>query len=249
MDTVKRKRLIDVAAGRVEPDLVITGAKIVDVYQDRLIEGDVAIVDGYIAGIGKYRGKEEYHANGAYLLPGFIDGHVHIESSLVDPATFSSLIVGHGSTTIIADPHEICNVCGLDGLDYLLEASQNLPLDVYFMIPSCVPATSFEHSGAVLDANALAQRIDHQRVLGLGEMMDMVGTIAADAAILDKIAVAEDAGKLVDGHAPDVFDGNLNAYIAAGIHTDHECATPQDLQDRVSRGMYVLLREGSACHD
>lgn len=249
MDIQEQKRLIAVAAGREAADLVITGAKVVDVYNGRLIEGDVAIVDGHIAGIGTYTGRQTYDAEGAYLMPGLIDGHVHIESSLVDPASFSRLVVPHGTTTVVADPHEICNVCGLDGLDYMLEASEDIPLDVFFMIPSCVPATPFEHAGAVMDAEVLSQRIDHRRILGLGEMMDMVGTVSGDPSILAKLAVAEGAGKLVDGHAPDVHGNDLNAYAAARIHTDHECATPAELEQRVGRGMYVLLREGSACHD
>jgi adenine deaminase len=249
MDIGESKKLIDVSAGRELADLVITGAKIVDVYNAKIIEGDVAVVAGRIAGIGSYKGKERYDAKGSYLLPGLIDGHVHIESSMVDPVSFSRLVLPHGTTTVIADPHEICNVCGLDGLDYMLRASEDVPLDVFMMIPSCVPSTPFEHAGAVLDASALSKRIDHPRVLGLGEMMDMVGTVAGESRVLEKLAVAQRAGKLVDGHAPDVFGMDLNAYAAAHIHTDHECATVQELQDRISRGMYVLLREGSACHD
>lgn len=249
MDIGESKKLIDVAAGRELADLVITGAKIVDVYNAKIIEEDVAIVAGRIAGIGSYKGKVRYDAKGSYLLPGLIDGHVHIESSMVDPVSFARLVLPHGTTTVIADPHEICNVCGLDGLDYMLQASEDVPLDVFMMIPSCVPSTPFEHAGAVLDAKALSKRIDHPRVLGLGEMMDMVGTVAGESRVLEKLAVAQRAGKLVDGHAPDVFGMELNAYAAAHIHTDHECATVQELQDRISRGMYVLLREGSACHD
>lgn len=249
MDMDVRKRLIDVAAGRKLADLVITGAKVVDVYNAKIIDGDVAVVDGFIAGIGDYNGNQTYDAKGSYLMPGLIDGHVHIESSMVDPASFARLVVPHGTTTVIADPHEICNVCGLDGLDYVLKASRDLPLDVFVMIPSCVPSTPFEHAGAVLDAKALAMRIDHPRVLGLGEMMDMVGTVAGESRILEKLEVAQKAGKLVDGHAPDVFGKDLNAYTAANIHTDHECATVDELHQRIGRGMYVLLREGSACHD
>ena len=249
MGTDGKKRLIDVAAGKIAADLVISGARVVDVCNGRIIEGDVAIVDGLIAGIGTYQGKETFDANGKYLLPGFIDGHVHIESSLVDPASFSNLVVPHGTTTAVADPHEICNVAGLDALDYMLESSEGLPLSVFFMIPSCVPATPFEHSGAILDAEALAKLIGHPRVLGLGEMMDVVGTVTAENPILEKLLVADEAKKLVDGHGPGLQGLQLNAYAAARIHTDHECATAEELQDRIGRGMYVLLREGSACHD
>lgn len=249
MDRVLRKRLIDVAAGREEADLVISNAHVVDVFTGTIREGDVAVVGGFIAGVGSYSGAQTIDANGRYLIPGLIDGHVHIESSLVDPPSFAQLVVPHGTTTVIADPHEICNVCGLDGLDYMIDASEGLNLDIFFMIPSCVPATPFEHSGATLDAQALRSRIDHPRVLGLGEMMDMVGTIAAEERILDKLDVADHAGTLVDGHGPGLMGSNLNAYCAAGILTDHECATTEELQDRISRGMYVLLREGSACQD
>ncbi len=249
MDRVLRKRLIDVAAGREEADLVISNAHVVDVFTGTIREGDVEVVGGFIAGVGSYSGAQTIDANGRYLIPGLIDGHVHIESSLVDPPSFAQLVVPHGTTTVVADPHEICNVCGLDGLDYMIDASEGLNLDIFFMIPSCVPATPFEHSGATLDAQALRSRIDHPRVLGLGEMMDMVGTIAAEERILDKLDVADHAGTLVDGHGPGLMGSNLNAYCAAGILTDHECATTEELQDRISRGMYVLLREGSACQD
>lgn len=242
-------RLIEVAAGRQNADLVIGGAKIVDVCNGTIIQGDLAIADGMIAGIGEYEGNTYYDAQGAFLLPGFIDGHVHIESSLVDPFAFCRLVVPHGTTTVIADPHEICNVCGLDGLDYMLKATESLPLSVFFMLPSCVPATPFEHAGASLDAAQLATRIDQRRVLGLGELMNMEATIHADSRILDKLAVAKKAGKLVDGHAPFLTGKALNAYVASGVHTDHECSSAQELAERIQNGMYVLLREGSACHD
>lgn len=244
-----RARLIAVAAGRTQADLVIRNAKVVDVLNGRIIESDVAIVDGLIAGIGTYRGRETYDARGRFLAPGFIDAHVHIESSLVDPASFSELVVPRGTTTVIADPHEICNVCGLDGLDYMLDSSLGVPLSVFLMIPSCVPATSFEHAGAVMDAASLQSRMGEKRILGLGEMMDAVGTVAGEMRIIRKLMVASEAGKLVDGHAPALGGLALNAYAAASIHTDHECATAEELRERIARGMYVMLREGSACHD
>jgi adenine deaminase len=249
MDSTIRKRLIDVAAKREPADLVISDAQVVNVFTGAIERGDVAIVGDLIAGIGNYTAETYIDAAGRYLLPGLIDAHVHIESSLVDPASFAQLTLPHGTTTVIADPHEIANVCGLDGIDYMLGASEGLAQDVFFMLPSCVPATPFEHAGAILDAKALAQRIAHPRILGLGEMMDMVGTVSAESHILDKIAVAERAGKLIDGHAPNLSGSDLAAYIAAGIHTDHECATIQEMHDRIARGMYVLLREGSACKD
>ena len=245
----RRSWLIEVAGGRRRADLVIKGAKVIDVLNGQIIEGDVAVADGLIAGIGTYEGEREFDAGGRYLAPGFIDTHVHIESSLVDPASFSELVVPHGTTTVIADPHEICNVCGLDGLDYMLSFSKDLPLSIFLMIPSCVPATTFEHAGAVMDAAMIARRIEEERVLGLGEMMDTVGTVAGNPAILEKLQVAWRAGKIVDGHAPSLGDVALNAYAAANIRTDHECATSEELRARIARGMYVMLREGSACRD
>jgi len=249
MDRKQLKHLIEVAAGRVKADLVIHNCQVVDVFNSTVVQGDVAVADGLVAGVGSYTGIAGMDAKGSYLIPGLIDSHVHIESSLVTPSEFSRLVIPHGTTTVIADPHEICNVCGLEGLDYMLEASRNIPLEVFFMLPSCVPATSFEHSGAVLDANLLATRMDHPRVLGLGELMDFMGTISADGAILDKLMVAFRSGKQVDGHAPALEGLGLTAYAASGVVTDHECATGTELQERVRNGMYVLLREGSACHD
>ena len=249
MDSTVRKRLIDVAAKRVPADLVICDAQVVNVFTGTIERADVAIVGNLIAGIGSYTADTCIDAAGRYLLPGLIDAHVHIESALVDPSSFAQLTLVHGTTTVIADPHEIANVCGLDGIDYMLASSENLPQDIFFMLPSCVPATEFEHAGANLDAKTLAQRIGHPRILGLGEMMDMVGTISGEKYILDKLAVAEQAEKLIDGHAPDLNSSAIAAYAAAGIHTDHECATIQEMHDRIALGMYVLLREGSACKD
>ena len=249
MDTALRSQVIEVASGREPADLVIVNAQVVDVYNGTIVNADVAIVGSVIAGIGSYEGKRVIDAQNRYLIPGLIDAHVHIESALVDPASFCRLVVPHGTTTVIADPHEICNVCGLAGLDYMIEASRDLSLDIFYMLPSCVPATEFEHAGAVLDAQALQSRISCNEVLGLGEMMDMVRTVAGDAAILEKLEVAHRSGKLIDGHAPGLSGAALNAYLAAGIQSDHECATPQELEERIARGMYVLLREGSACKD
>ncbi|HWQ10559.1 MAG TPA: adenine deaminase, partial [Holophaga sp.] len=199
--------------------------------------------------IGDYEGTETHDAGGRYASPGFTDSHIHIESSYVSPEEIGRLLVPHGATTIIADPHEIVNVLGLPGLDYMLQAARNTALDIQFMIPSCVPATPFEHAGARIDAAAMAQRIEDPRVLGLGEFMNFPGVIQAQDEILDKLMVGHGAGKLVDGHSPALVGSDLNAYVAAGIHTDHECSTTQELQDRISRGLYVLLREGSACHN
>lgn len=249
MEIQELKYLIDVASGRKLADLVIKNCKTIDVYGHKIIEGDIAIANGNIAGIGKYSGKREIDAKEMYASPGFIDSHIHIESSYVSPEELGKLLVPHGTTTIIADPHEIVNVSGIDGIDYMLEASKGTALDVKFMLPSCVPATPFEHSGAVIDADLMKVPIKHQDILGLGEFMNYVGVINGDTDVLEKILLAKKHNKLIDGHSPRVKGNDLNAYVSAGIHTDHECSTVEEMLDRISRGMYVLMRRGSACHD
>lgn len=244
------KRVLDVATGRQEADLCITGAHILDVYNKEWFSSDLLIADGLICGFaksGKGRGKEVVDAKGKYLLPGFIDAHVHIESSHSTPEEFSNLVVPCGTTTVVADPHELCNVTGLAGLDYMIRATENTPLQAFFMVPSCVPSTEFENSGAVLHAPEIAKRIGHDRVLGLGEMMDYPGIIAGNDLVLDKILEARKVGKPTDGHSPAIFGSDLDAYASTGIRTDHECETAEELHSRVRRGMYVMLREGSAC--
>ena len=246
------KRLIDTASGRAPADLCIRNCRVVDVFNKDVFPADVLVADGLIAGFageGFPPAAEEYDAAGACLAPGFIDSHVHIESSHLSPAEFSRLVVPHGTTTVVADPHEICNVCGLDGFDYMLKASKDIALQVFLQVPSCVPCTPFENAGAVLEAPEIRQRIGYDRVLGLGELMNFVGVINADDAILDKLLEADRCGKLVDGHSPGLAGSALNAYAASGVRTDHECASPRELRDRVRRGIYVLLRQGTACHD
>lgn len=243
------RRRIDIAAGRKKCELVIRNGKIVDLFSRELIEGSLAIDRGIIVGVGAYEGEKEIDARGAYLIPGLIDSHVHIESSLSTPPQFASAIMPRGTTTIIADPHEIGNVCGLDGLRYMLDASQALPLEIYFMLPSCVPATEFEHSGSVLDAGKLKSLIDDERVLGLGEMMDYPGLLQGADRVLDKLMLAHSRKKAIDGHSPMLEGKDLTAYAMAGVRTDHECSTVDELKDRLSRGMYVMLREGSAARN
>ena len=249
MNKSELKKLIDVAAGRVEADLVIKNAKVIDVYSAQITQGDIAISDGLIAGIGDYSAENEVDAKDQYAAPGFIDSHIHIESSYVSPEELGRLIVPHGTTTIIADPHEIANVCGLDGLDYMISASKLTALDVQMMLPSCVPATPFEHAGCTIDAKAMEDPIQKKEILGLGEFMNFPGVIGGFDDVLDKLLVAKKAGKPVDGHSPGVFGNALNAYAAARIRTDHECDTVEEMHDRIARGMYVLLRQGSACHN
>lgn len=243
------KELIDTAAGRNTADIVIKNCQIVDVLNGSIIEGDIAVIRGLIAGIGNYEGREEIDAKGKYAVPGFIDSHIHIESAYVSPEEIGRLLVPHGATTIIADPHEIVNVCGIRGLDYMLQAAKGTALDIKYMLPSCVPATPFEHAGANIDAEAMKGPIQDERILGLGEYMNFPGLIHGCESDLDKIMTAKEIGKLIDGHSPGVSGRDLNAYAAALIHTDHECSTVEEMLDRISRGMYVLLRQGSACHN
>lgn len=249
MNKRKLKKLIDVAAGRVLADLVIKNCKVIDVYNTSIIEGDIALCEGLIAGVGQYEGYSEIDADGQYAAPGFIDSHIHIESSYVSPEELGRLIVPHGTTTIIADPHEITNVCGLSGLTYMMEASKGTALDIKWMLPSCVPATPFEHAGATIAAQDMAQVLSRDEILGLGEFMNFPGVVGADEGVLDKLMVAINNRKPIDGHSPGLTGNALNAYVSAGIHTDHECSTVADMHDRLSRGMYVLMRQGSACHN
>ncbi len=249
MDKKRLNKLIDVAAGRVPADIVIKDCKTVDVFNGCVIEGDIAICDGLIAGVGQYEGRREIDANGQYAAPGFIDSHIHIESAYVSPEELGRLLVPHGTTTIIADPHEITNVCGLSGLEYMIEASKRSALDIKWMLPSCVPATPFEHSGASVAAADMEQVMDRDEILGLGEFMNYPGVVNADEGVLDKLLVAIRHRKHIDGHSPGLCGNGLNAYASAGIRTDHECSTVAEMTDRLSRGMYVLMRQGSACHN
>lgn len=243
------KDLVDMASGRAPVDLVVRNARIVDVFSQRIVEAPLAIGGGRFLGFFETEARTTLDAEGRYLLPGLIDGHVHIESSLVSPAQFARLVLARGTTAVIADPHEIANVCGLAGLRYMLDATRDLPLDVRLALPSCVPATPFENAGAVLDAAALATLMDDPRVAGLGEMMNFPGVLAGDADVLDKIALALDRGKTVDGHSPGLAGRDLATYAAARIATDHECTTVDEMHERIALGMYVLLREGSAARD
>jgi adenine deaminase len=245
-------KLIDTAAGRILADLLIRGGTVADVYSGCFTKAEIVVSDGLIAAIGEpgsYSGIETIDASGQYVVPGFIDSHIHIESSFLSPPELCKLLVPRGTSTIIADPHEIVNICGLDGLDYMLKSSDGLPLDIKFMIPSCVPSTPFEHAGAVLDAKSMEGPLQHERVLGLGELMDFQGLIRGDSAVLDKVLAALKADKLIDGHSPGLVGKELSAYIAGMIHTDHECSTIEDMHSRLRQGMYVMLRQGSACHD
>lgn len=243
-------RRIRKAQGLDIADLCVTNARIVDVFSGEILENtDLLIGDGiFLAFVDKGTGRaaKTLDAQGRYLLPGLIDAHVHIESSHLCPEQFAAQALPHGVTTVVADPHEIANVLGMDGIRYMLDSSAHTPLDVRFMLPSCVPATPFEHAGAELPAGFLAEYMGNPRVLGLGEMMNTPGVCGADAQVLDKLLLTHAYGKVVDGHAPALQGAPLDAYCGCGIHTDHECSTPEEMRDRLRRGMYVLLRQGSA---
>lgn len=241
------KRLIKLSKGEIDAPLVLKNAKIVNVFTNEIIEDDVAIADGTIVGIGDYRGDEEIDLEGKYLAPGFIDSHVHIESSMSSPSQFAKVVVPRGVTTVIADPHEIGNVKGLEGIEYIIKESQNLPLDVKVMLPSCVPSTKFENAGATLLAEDLETLKDREEVLGLGEVMSYPDVIAGDDDIIDKLVMFKDS--VIDGHGPVIKGKDLNAYKIAGIDTEHECSTIEEVIDRVRLGMYILVREGSAAKD
>jgi adenine deaminase len=238
---------IAVASGKKKASLVLKNARVVNVFSSEIIEGDVAIQDGIIAGIGTYEGEQVIDLQGQYLAPGLIDGHMHLESAMVAPAEFARAVVPRGTTTIVADPHEIANVAGIQGIEYILEATENIPLQVYIMLPSCVPTTTFENAGAVLTASDLAPLYQHKRVLGLAELMDYPGVVDAEEFILDKIVGAGD--RLIDGHGPHIKDKELMAYAASGIQTEHECSTVEEMVNRMRLGMYILIREGSAARN
>ncbi len=244
------KRRIAVARGLEPGDLVIKDCHIVDVYTQTTRKGDIVVSDGVIAGVGgPYEGKTVIDAKGAYAAPGLIESHIHIESCYVSPEEFGRLVVPFGTTTIVADPHEIVNVCGLKGLEYMMKAAEKTALDIHFMVPSCVPATPFDHSGATLEAKDMEAPLADDRILGVGEFMNCPGILEGHDAVLDKLITAYGTGKPIDGHSPGVHGKDLQAYISAQILTDHECFSKSDAEERVQAGMYVLLRNGSACHD
>lgn len=244
-----KQRIIAVAAGREKADLVLKNAKYLNVFSNEFLCGDIAVANGLIAGVGKYDGKTEIDVSGKLVLPGFIDAHIHLESSMVTPAEFAKAVVAHGTTTVITDPHEITNVMGVDGVEYMIQASQNLPIDVHFMMPSCVPATEIDESGAELDCKDIDLYLDNKKVLGLAEMMNYVGVINGDKNVLSKIVTSQAHHKKIDGHAPELSGNDLNAYIAAGVYSDHECSTFENALEKLRKGQFIMIREGTAAHN
>ena len=246
---LKKRRIIDAAAGREPAELVLKNATYVNVFSNELCTADIAVTEGLIVGMGDYTGLTEVDCSGRIVLPGFLDAHIHLESSLVSPREFVRAVLPHGTTTVITDPHEIANVMGTDGIEYMLQATEDLPVDVRFMLPSCVPATPLDESGAALDYRCLDSFYDHPRVQGLAEMMNFVGTIAGDDQCVEKIVAAQAHHKKIDGHAPDLLGNDLNAYIAAGVYSDHECHDLADAIAKLQRGQFIMIREGTAARN
>ncbi|WP_270608605.1 adenine deaminase [Enterococcus thailandicus] len=248
MESLLKKHLL-VASKQQPADLVIKNAKIVNVFTRKIMSGTLAISDGKIIGIGEYEGKQTYDANHQYLVPGFIDGHVHIESSLLCPQEFAKISVLHGVTTVVTDPHEIGNVAGSTGLKFMLEDAKKAPMNIFFMLPSCVPVTPFETNGAVLDAETLATFLEMPEVLGLAEVMNYQAVANAETEILDKLQLMLDHHKKIDGHAAGITGDALNVYPVAGIRTDHEATTAEEARERLDLGMYLMIREGTVAKD
>lgn len=242
--------IINVARGLEKADLVIKNANIVNVLSEEIHKGDIAICDGVIAGIGEnYSGEKEIDINGAYVTPSFIDGHVHLESTMMLPKEFAKTVLPAGTTTVIIDPHEISNVLGLHGISFMHEAVKNLPMNIYTMLPSCVPATPFETSGFDLNSYDLSLLIDKPWVLGIAEMMNFPGVLNRDKNVMAKLELAKSRGKRIDGHAPYLSGKDLCGYIASGVKSDHECTTPEEAIEKLRLGVYVMIREGTAAKD
>lgn len=238
------KSNIYAAIEKFKPNLVLKNGFVINVFDQSIEKNDVAINDDIIVGIGKYEGKQEIDCTGLFISPGFIDSHVHIESSMVTPKKFSQILIKKGVTTAIADPHEIANVMGVSGINFMLDDSVKADMDIFFMMPSCVPAIDFEDNGAKLSAKELMAFIDNDRVLGLGEVMDVPSVINGKKEMIDKIQAFKNRN--IDGHCPQISDKCLNAYLCSGISTDHECSSYEEALKKVQRGMYVLIREGSS---
>ena len=244
-NTQNLKRTIAVSNGSEKADLVLKNGRIINLFSEEIIPGDLAIVGGVIAGIGRYDGKREIDCSGKYLAPGFIDAHVHIESTMVTPLEFARAVLPSGTTTIIADPHEIVNMAGKIGLDYLLNASEHIPLNVFAMLPSSVPASQFETNGSgAFSAADMKPFLNHPRILGLGEVMCFPDVLRGDSVILEKLMLCRD--KICDGHAPGLSGKALQAYASAGIESDHESTSFDEADEKLKAGMRVLIREGSA---
>ena len=245
----KKQKMVRVAMGQEKADLVLKNATYVNVFSNELCQGDIAVVGGLVVGMGDYSGVEEVDVTGKVVTPGFIDAHIHLESSLVSPASFARAVVPHGTTTVITDPHEIANVCGVGGIDYMIAATDGLPLDVHFMLPSCVPAMPFDENGERLTWRDINAYFDHPRVLGLAEMMNYPGVIGGERSTIEKIVVSQAHHKKIDGHAPGLSGHALNAYMSAGVYSDHECDTFDNALEKLRKGQFIMIRDGTAAQN
>ena len=243
----RTQAVLDTAAGRREPDLVFKRANVLNVFTGEIIRADVAICGGIIAGVGQYDASNTIDCSDLYLCPGLIDAHCHVESSMVAPAEFSRAVLPSGTTTLIADPHEIVNVCGAQGLQYMLDSAAYSVCDIFYMLPSCVPATALETAGAAFTPEEMKPFLRHPHVLGLAEMMNFPGVLSGDPAVMEKLHLFQN--HRIDGHAPGLTEQALQAYIAAGIETDHEATTYAEAAEKARAGLAVLVREGSAAHN
>ncbi|MFO8010335.1 MAG: adenine deaminase [Dehalococcoidia bacterium] len=240
-----RERLLAIARGDAPAELLLANARVVNTFNGEIEEASVAVSQGLIVGVGDYgEGNEILDLKGKFLAPGFIDGHIHLESSHLSPAEYARAVVPRGVLGVVTDFHEIANVCGVPGIEYILNSAENLPMDVFGMAPSCVPATHMETSGAELDAESLKQVMKIPGVIGLGEMMNFPGVMFGDVGVWDKLELF--GGKVIDGHCPGLRGNSLNAYLASGIRSDHECTSLDEAREKLSRGMYIMIREGSA---
>lgn len=249
MDMSTLKKSIDISQKRKEADLIIKNAIVADVFSLCWRKANIVIADGKIVALDEkdeFTAKQVEDANGKYITPGFIDAHIHIESSMLPPSQFNQILLPHGITSVVTDPHEIVNVSGAKGMQFMLDDAKNAEMDIYFMLPSSVPSTSFEHAGAVMKAKDLALFLSHPQVLGLAEVMDFPAVLNGDKDMLEKILLVQNVNKIIDGHGAGLNNGQIRGYRAVGIHTDHECVTPEEARQRIKQGMYVLIREGSA---
>lgn len=240
------KKQIEIASGKRKASLVLKQVNSINVFTNEIETVDIAIENGMIVGVGEYNGLYNIDLSGYMACPGFIDGHIHLESSMVSPKEFEKAVLPHGTTTVITDPHEIANVAGCQGIDYLLEETKNLKMDVFFMMPSCVPATSLDESGAFLDAQKISPYYNNSRILGLAEVMNSYGVAAGEEEVLKKLYEASERNKKIDGHAPFLSGYDLNAYICAGVKSDHECSELKEALEKIRRGQWVMIREGTA---
>ena len=245
----KKQRMVRVAMGEEKADLVLKNADYVNVFSDEICHGDIAVAEGLVVGMGEYSGLTEVDVSGKIVAPGFIDAHIHLESSLVSPASFARAVIPHGTTTVITDPHEIANVCGVGGIDYMMAASDGLPVDVHFMLPSCVPAMPFDENGERLTWRDINAYFDHPRVLGLAEMMNYPGVIHGERSTIEKIVVSQAHHKKIDGHAPGLSGHALNAYMSAGVYSDHECDTFDNALEKLRKGQFIMIRDGTAAQN